>query len=92
MLAPALLAGSAVPIVAIRAVFRRARRDGLFRIRAEELRGKVEKLRQSGARRNGGEMGNGHAYFVTMTRLAKARGLRMGDRPYTIAIVAINLS
>jgi len=38
MLAPTLLTRSAVPVVAIRTVLGRARSDGLFGVRAEELK------------------------------------------------------
>jgi hypothetical protein len=91
MLASALLACSAIPIVAIRAVFGRARRNGLFGIWTEELRGKVERLRQCGVG-DGDRNGATGGYLITVARLTKARGLWMGDGPYTIAIAAIDLS
>jgi hypothetical protein len=96
VLAPAsalLLARSTVPIIAIRTVFRRARRNGLFRIWAEELRGKMEKLQSVagfGVKAEIGKWVKGEqAYLIAIARVAK---FWVVDRPYTITIAAIDLS
>jgi len=78
MLAPTLvLTRSAVPVVAIRAVLGRARRDRLFRVRTEELEA-IEGTSRRMVKREAKGKNEGRAVGEELRKIASMRGRESG--------------